>query len=710
MVRPFGVRKVVSATGEPYQVDYERVQRELIDPAMKAAGIVGATTEVIIEAGNIREDMFQLLAHADIVIADISLHNANVFYELGARHALRPRRTFMIRFTGDEVPFDIKTDRYLGYDRDNPGASVAALSAGLKATLAEKDRIDSPIFNLLPALKPPSIKDLVPVPKAFREELDWACENKRIGHLVLLGEEANALPWGAEGLRGVAAALFSLKAFDAARQAWEAVRTRLDHDLEADLKLATLQQRLRNLAASDSAIARALTDHPAITAWQRAEALSLRGSNAKQRWLDSWPAALPPADLGPLALASDHLRQAVEAYTQAFDADLNHFYSGINALAMTRMQLELAEAHPDAWTDSFASDKDAQRALDALNERVGDLAGAVALSVRRAEQALPAASEDARWARCSVADAQLLRKERAARVSAGYRRALEGAPPFFFDSVNRQLDLFARLGLFTDLLDTLRPTLVTLEAAARQRPGTPGTPGTPAAAATVAATTPDRVLLFAGHMIDKPDRQQPRFPAALQAAARQAIRAQIDQAIAGWPAGSHVLGIAGGASGGDILFHEVCAELQIATELYLPMAPAAYIAESVRVDPSIDGRPSWIERFHSICQACEAAGGYHQLGEADSLPSWAGRLPDYSIWERNNRWLLQSALVYGAAKLTLLVLWDGQGGDAPGGTQHMVEVAEAAGAVVRCIDSRTLFGAGLTWSNPMSFRSRPRGG
>ena len=682
MVRPFGVRKIVPASAEPYQVDYERVQRELIDPAMRAAGIDGATTEVIIEAGNIREDMFQLLAHADIVIADISLHNANVFYELGVRHALRPRRTFMIRFTGDEVPFDIKTDRYLGYDRDNPGASVAALSAGLKATLAAKDRVDSQIFNLLPALKAPSIKDLVPVPKAFREELAWALENKRIGHLVLLGEEANALPWGAEGLRGVAAALFALKAFDAARQAWEAVRTRLDHDLEADIKLGTLHQRLKNLAASDSAIERALTDHPAITPSQRAEALSLRGSNAKQRWLDSWPAHLPPADLGPMALTSDHLRQAAEAYSAAFDADLNHFYSGINALTMTRVQLDLAEAHPEAWTDSFASDKDAERALDALNERVGDLVGAVALSVRRAEQALPSASEDARWARCSVADAQLLRKERAARVSAGYRRALEGGPPFFFDAVNRQLDLFTRLGLFADLLGGLRPVLATLEAAARQRPGAP---------AAAAVKPPDRVLLFAGHMIDKPDRAQPRFPAVMQATARQAIREQVDQALASWPVGATVLGIAGGASGGDILFHEVCAEQGIDTELYLPMAPAAYIAESVRVDPAVDGTPSWIERFHAIAQRCGAAGNYHQLGEADSLPAWASRLRDYSIWERNNRWMLQSALAWGAPKLTLLVLWDGLGGDAPGGTQHMVTVAEAAGAVVRRLDSSQLF-------------------
>ena len=42
VVRPFGVRKVVPTTGAPYQVDYERVQRELIDPAMRAAGIAGA--------------------------------------------------------------------------------------------------------------------------------------------------------------------------------------------------------------------------------------------------------------------------------------------------------------------------------------------------------------------------------------------------------------------------------------------------------------------------------------------------------------------------------------------------------------------------------------------------------------------------------------------------------------------------------------------
>lgn len=200
--------------------------------------------------------------------------------------------------------------------------------------------------------------------------------------------------------------------------------------------------------------------------------------------------------------------------------------------------------------------------------------------------------------------------------------------------------------------------------------------------------TIDRVLLFAGHMIDKPTRAKPRFPAAQEATARQAIQAAIAQAQARWPAGTRALGIAGGANGGDILFHEVCAELGISTALFLAMPPADYIAASVQVDPAIDGSPGWVERFHTVHQRCESAGGCHQLSDG-STP------PDDALWERNNHWMLQSALAYGADKLTLLVLWDGGGGDAPGGTQHMVDVAKAAGANVVHLNSRVLFGLDL---------------
>src|SRR6266545_7703858 len=118
---------VVRPFGEKSGIDFERVHRELIAPALKELSIEGDTTQDIAQAGNIRADMFKLLAVADLVVADVSIHNANVFYELGVRHAIRERRTFLIRAKVDAVPFDLLTDRYLQYDKDAPGKSVADL-------------------------------------------------------------------------------------------------------------------------------------------------------------------------------------------------------------------------------------------------------------------------------------------------------------------------------------------------------------------------------------------------------------------------------------------------------------------------------------------------------------------------------------------------------------------------------------------------------
>ena len=56
IVRPFK---------EKQGVDLDRVEELLILPALKKVGVVGRSIGGIIEAGNIREDMFQLLLLAD---------------------------------------------------------------------------------------------------------------------------------------------------------------------------------------------------------------------------------------------------------------------------------------------------------------------------------------------------------------------------------------------------------------------------------------------------------------------------------------------------------------------------------------------------------------------------------------------------------------------------------------------------------------------
>src|SRR5262245_31172947 len=122
VIRPFGKKK--DSAGKEF--DFDAIQTGVIGPALAESGFTGSTTGEIIDAGNIREDMFALILEADLVVCDITLLNANVFYELGIRHALRRKGTLLIKHVGsaDSPPFDLLTDRYIAYDLGDKDAKT----------------------------------------------------------------------------------------------------------------------------------------------------------------------------------------------------------------------------------------------------------------------------------------------------------------------------------------------------------------------------------------------------------------------------------------------------------------------------------------------------------------------------------------------------------------------------------------------------------
>jgi len=186
IIRPFGTR--TDKGGQ--EINFEQISAILIEPALKAAGLGGGTTGEIIEAGNIREDMFGLIPTADLVLCDITIHNANVFYELGIRHALRKRRSVLIRGapSDDNVPFDILTDRFLEYQLGEPEKALEKLTKTLIATLAS-EKTDSPVFKMLPTLSEVD-PDLIRVlPSGFAEEVERAKAGQAAGWLRLLSQE-----------------------------------------------------------------------------------------------------------------------------------------------------------------------------------------------------------------------------------------------------------------------------------------------------------------------------------------------------------------------------------------------------------------------------------------------------------------------------------------------------------------------------------------
>jgi hypothetical protein len=184
---------------------------------------------------------------------------------------------------------------------------------------------------------------------------------------------------------------------------------------------------------------------------------------------------------------------------------------------------------------------------------------------------------------------------------------------------------------------------------------------------------PRKVVLFSGHMIDAPDRKTPRFPADKATIAAR----EIAKALDGLKIGAHDLAICGGACGGDLLFAEEALAREAALELYIPFETAEFLAKSV--DFAGQG---WRERFFAAEASAALHVAPHELG-----PLRGGEDP----YERNNEWMLSSAMRFGAEKLTLVCLWDGSGGDGPGGTGHMIDAVRKRGGRTEWIDTTKLW-------------------
>ena len=440
IIRPFGTKN---------DINFNEVEEKLIDPALNRLDITGRTTMEIRRQGNIRLDMFQRLLTADVVIADISIQNANVYYELGVRHALRGKHTFLIRARGadlktDEVPFDLKTDRYLTYDGLNPAASIDDLAAGLKQTLNAKQQ-DSPVFQMLPDLVEPDRSQFLPIPLDYREEVERATEKKELGDLELLAAEARGFEWEFEGLRLVGRAQSKLKAFEGARATWEGIRKNNDLDVEANTQLGTIYQRLGDLTSSDQALKRVLSIK-GLARKDRAEVRALVASNAKTKWTGEWSkvAALPERQ--KRALRSAFLKESLEAYEAAFNEDLNHYYSGLNTLAMLTIQVKLAELLPEVWAEPFDDDADGPRELDARKKQIQKLSASVDLSLKSTIERNKREEKTDIWVEISEADLCFLTSNKPGKVANQYRDALAGAKDFEIDSVRRQVSLYKELG------------------------------------------------------------------------------------------------------------------------------------------------------------------------------------------------------------------------------------------------------------------------
>jgi len=621
VIRPFDTK--LDRAG--VERDFERVQNELILPALQGANLAGGDTTQVIEAGNIRSDMFQLILEADLVVCDVTIDNANVFYELGIRHALRRGRTALIRAKQVRgTPFDILTERHLKYDIEKPGDSKAQLVALIQATLAAENASDSPVFHYIPQLT-----EALEVITAMRCELP--------------------------ALRAIGAALWNVGDLDGSTRCWERLRAQFPMDIEANLALANLYERVsrrkgseHRLTDSDTALGRVLAD-TTLSRERRAEALANRGRNIKTRWRADWEAQESEASCRRAAL-SGKLLEAYDVYRKAFWTDLNHYWSGLAALQMGTIALDLSR--DERWVKLFKNGSHASERVRGLEDEVQKLKSAVALAIETAT--MPGEKPLDIWAKISEADVRFLCEDDAEAIAQAYLDAIPRNAAFAWDSAKGQLEIFAALGARGELA---RGIIAIVQ---KERVG---------AEPKRLEQSELSIIVFVGHQLDEPDRATPRFPHSAELRVREAISAALTK-LREELSPSPLRVLASAAPGADILCHELCIELGIESVVCLPM-PKNDVSRI-----TYGSNEAWRRRYLALIEKRAPL----QLSDRVGLPNWLqGSLTD--PWQRGNGWVLEMARA-SAKRVILVALWDGQSNDERGqGTAHMVKLARAAGDV-----------------------------
>jgi hypothetical protein len=336
VLMPFGSK--IDAAGRV--TNFDSVYQNIIAPAVVEAGLEPMRADEERIGGTIHKPMFERLMLCHYAVADITGANPNVFYELGIRHALRPRSTVIIFLEGTVLPFDIALVRGIGYRADASGEPVdsqIAIKAITKQLCEARGNPydDSPVFQLIDDLPRWEIDHTKT--DVFRKSVDYSKKYKdRLHAAVREGAQAvqriasePSLANLLEVETGIVVDLFlSLRDVKA-----HADMIELYNRMPLPLQRAKMMREQLGFAlnregrfAEAEKVLKGVIDEFGPSS----ETNGLLGRIYKDRWDNAKKEGRPEA--------RSLLRRAIEAYLEGFQADWRDAYPGVNAVTLMEMQ------------------------------------------------------------------------------------------------------------------------------------------------------------------------------------------------------------------------------------------------------------------------------------------------------------------------------------------------------------------------------------
>lgn len=349
-------------------VEFDQVYGKIISPAVEEAGLNPIRADEEISGGIIHKLMFERLMLCDYAIADLTTANANVFYELGVRHGIRPHSTILTFAKGMRLPFDVALLRALPYKLDSFGIPVEAdiyrkkIMERLKECRNPID--DSPVFQLvsnmpridIARLKTDTFRDTVEYSHDMKKRLRIA-RSKDPNAVAKIEQEFGSIIDVDPGI------IIDLFLSYRAVEDWQSM-VNLVHNMPPMLVQTVLVQeqlgfahnRLGNHTEAEHVLTTVISKYGASS-----ETNGILGRVYKDLWKKK-------AEAGQTRIADGFLQKAIESYLQGFEADWRDAYPGVNAVTLMEMtdpvdrrqehllpvvryavERRLAIKHPDYW-------------------------------------------------------------------------------------------------------------------------------------------------------------------------------------------------------------------------------------------------------------------------------------------------------------------------------------------------------------------------
>lgn len=339
VLMPFGRKK--DPTGGP-DIDFDVIYKTAIEPAIAQAGLDPSRADTELCGGVIHKTMFDRLLLCDYAVADLTTANANVFYELGIRHAARPKSTVPIFAANHNIPFDVNLVHSIPYALGDDNAFGAAQAKALRhkladllTTLRSNDEevvpIDSPLFQLVTGYQAPDLRGVetetfhkVTVrSREARLALESARQQKSRAPLDEVRRKRDLLD------NAQADVLVDLFLSYRDLSEWEAMIELYDQ-LPAHVQRVVVTREQYGLAlnrAGRREEALEVLNEIVSQYGERSETHGLIGRIYKDRWQEE-------VEAGRGHRAARHRDRAIEAYLRGFEADFRDYYPGINAATL----------------------------------------------------------------------------------------------------------------------------------------------------------------------------------------------------------------------------------------------------------------------------------------------------------------------------------------------------------------------------------------